>query len=381
MSRWAAITAVLLAIAGFSVRADDLDLGTEPASSAVAWSGDLLVRQDWLRSWKLYGDNESRLLLRLRYGPTWQINDDWILGGALRVNESTDGNEHLVADNDNQRPRDLALDTLYLEYTPAEGDRLLLGKDEFPLNLSRMLWDPDLRPAGVSYGYTSHPGGNATLHLVGGMFLTQFLLGDQSRITALQAGARFREDQTVQPELILSYLHFTSLDPLVLAGEDRGNPVMIGPPPCTNSVGVCLTCGVPCFVPTGFRDRYDLADLQFALHVTGDMPFRLLLDADRNLGAVAGDDRAGRIELALGDSFHAGGNEVGYADERMQESAVLGAFNDDDWWFHAGSHGTMLWYAYGWSDAVRLRAAWFHEQPDDSFHHWDRILLDLQWRL
>jgi len=378
VSRLFALSAALLALIPFAAWADDLDLGAEPATSTVAWSGDLLLRQDWLRSWQPYGDNESRLLLRLRYGPSWQIDDQWTLGAALRVNESTDGNEYLVADNDNQRLRDLALDTLYLEYAPAEGDRLLIGQAAFPFALSRMLWDPDLRPAGVSYGYTAHPGGTATLHLVGGAFVARYLFGIESRIYALQGDWRFREDQTVQPEFILSYLHFTDLDPLVRAGEDRGNPTVLGP---SCSGPGCLTCGYPCFVPLRFVDRYELGDLQFALHVTGDVPFRMLLDADQNLGAVAGNDRAGRLELALGDSFHAGGNEVGYAAERMQQSAVLGAFNDDDWWFHAGSHGAMLWYAYGWSDRVRLRAAWFHEQQDNSWHHWNRVLLDLQWQL
>jgi len=368
----------LLLFAAGAVRADDLDLGAEPDQASVAWSGDFLAREDWVRSWEPYGDNFSRLLLRLRYGPTWQINDQWILAAALRVNESTKANDDVVDDNDNQRLRDLALDTLYVQYAPAEGDQLLIGQAAFPLTLSRMLWDPDLRPAGVSYGYTAHPGDNASLHLVGGVFVARYLFGIESRIYALQGDWRFREDQPLQPELILSYLHFTDLDPLVAACEDRGNAVTRSPP-CSGSGRV--VCGYLCYVPAAFADQYELADLQFALHRSGDLPFRMLLDADQNLGAIDGNDRAGRIELALGDSFHAGGNEAGYAAERMQQSAVLGAFNDDDWWFHAASHGVMLWYAYGWSDTVRLRAAWFHEQPDWSWHHWNRVMLDFSWRL
>ncbi|MGE5624464.1 MAG: hypothetical protein ACM3ZT_02835 [Bacillota bacterium] len=377
MCRIRACTALLLLLTAGGVRADDLDLGAEPAAGNLAWSGDFLARQDWLRSWT-YGDRETRLLLRLRYGPTWQINDQWTLAGAVRVNESTVGNEYLVDYNDNQRPRDLALDTLYLQYTPAEGDELLVGQSAFPLTLSRMLWDPDLRPAGVSYAYTARPGGDSTLRLVGGAFVSRYLYGIESRIYALQGDWRFREDETLQPEFILSYLHFTGLDPLIEYGEDRGNPVTLGPP-CSG--WGCVTCGLLCLVPDGFADQYELADLQFALHKSGDLPFRLLLDADKNLGAAAGNDRAGRIELALGDSFRAGGQEAGYAAERMQRSSVVGAFNDDDWWFHAASHGVMLWYAYGWSDTVRLRAAWFHEQPDGSRWHWNRVLLDLTWRL
>lgn len=359
-------------------RADDLDLGPEPALSSVAWSGDLLLRQDWLRSWRPAGDNESRLLLRLRYGPTWQIDDDWSLAGALRVDESTIGNEHLVDYNDNQRPRDLALDALHLDYASGTGQHVEFGKDELPLTLSRMLWDPDLRPAGISYAYRGKLGDDTALRFVAGAFLSQYLNGEQSRFTAYQAGIRFREQESVQPEFILSYLHFTDLDRLVTTGEDRGNPVVLVAGSCAGlPVGFCTVTAVP----GGFADRYELLDLQSALHVVGALPFRALLDLDKNLGAADGADRAARIELALGDSFEAGGQEVGYSAQRIQHSAVLGAFNDDDWWFHAGAHGVMFWYAYGWSERLRLRAAFFHEQPDDNRHHWDRVLLDLQYRL
>jgi len=371
---------LILALCAAPARADDLDLGAEPALSSVAWSGDLLLRQDWLRSWQPYGDNESRLLIRLRYGPTWQIDDQWSLSGALRIDESSIGNEHLVDDNDNQRPRDLALDALHLDYASGTGYHLEFGKDELPLTLSRMLWDPDLRPAGVSYSYRGKLGDDTALRFVAGDFLGQYLSGDQSRLFAMQAGMRFREQETVQPEFMLSYLHFIDLDRLVLNGESRGNPVVLGPPPCTSSSG-CITCGLPCFIPLNFADRYELADLQFAIRAVGRVPFHALLDVDRNLGAVAGEDRATRLELALGDSFWAGGQEVGFAAQRIQQSAVLGAFNDDDWWFHAGAHGSMLWYAYGWSERLRLRFAYFHEQPDRSWHHWNRVLLDLQYKL
>ncbi len=358
------------------VRADDLNLGEEAAPSAVSWAGDFLLRQDWERSFP-GGDNESRLLLRLRYGPSWQINDHWLFGAALRVDESSIGNEHLVDYNDNLRPRDLALDSLYLSYTPVEGDQLLLGKDELPLTLSRMLWDPDLRPAGVSYSDRTRFGDSAELRLAAGAFLVQYLEPDESRLYGAQADLRWNEGSSVQPELTLSYLHFTNLDDLLLAGEDRGNPftgyAMPGLPPSYPGPG---------FV---FVDQYELADLQFQLHADGELPIRLLLDGDQNLGAVekynGSGDRAGRMELAFGDGFHAGGNELGLAMERIQSSAAVGAFNSDEWWFHAGFHGSMLWYAYGWSDRLRLQVSYFHEQPDYSWHHWNRVLLDLQWKL
>ncbi|MFI4921369.1 MAG: hypothetical protein ACHQAZ_06985, partial [Gammaproteobacteria bacterium] len=278
------------ALLGLSPRlwADDLDLNPDSTPSTLTRSGDLLLRQDWLRSWS-GGDNETRLLLRLRYGPTWQIDDQWTLAAALRINESTIGNEYMVGFNDNQRPRDLALDTLYMTYAPAEGQLTEAGKDVFPLNLSRMLWDPDLRPAGVSYSY-KQPIGDASLRLVAGAFLGQHVSGDQSRIGALQADLRLDEPGAVHPEFILSYLHYTDLDGLLIAGEDRGNPFVGTEPTYYPTPPVAVdTTGL------AFIDKFELADLQFVLHVDGDVPFRMLLDADKNLGAVDGNDRAGRM--------------------------------------------------------------------------------------
>jgi len=366
---------VALLLCGVAARADDLDLGTEAAPSAVSWAGDFLLRQDVEHSFP-GGDNESRLLARVWYGPSWQIDDQWLMGAALRVDESTKGNQYLVSYNDVLRPRDLALDTLYLQYNPAEGQRLEAGKDQFPLQLSRMLWDPNLRPAGLSFASKDQLSDDVSLRFTAGAFLGQHLAGDQSRIVATQLGLRFREQDTVQPELILSYLRFTKLNNLLIAGEDRGNPFVGNEPSYYPAPPIPVDT-----TNLAFIDQYELADLQFILHVGTPVPFRLLMDVDKNLGAVAGNDRAGRVEMALGDRGFAGGNEVGLADERMQRSAVQGAFNSDEWWFHAGSKGAMLWYGYGFTDRVSMRFSWFHEQPDGSWHWWDRYLLDLQCQL
>jgi hypothetical protein len=356
-SAWCCVVlsaALLAAVPG--AHAEDLDLAAEPPASSVAWSGDLLLREDLFRTPR-GPDSESRTLVRLRFGPTWQIDDQWTLAAALRVNEGTKGNDYVVEYNDNERARDLTLDKLFLAYAPTTDDEFVAGKTALPLKLSLLLWDPVLRPAGLSYAHTSGFGEHASLRLVGGVFRGEFMFGDQSRIAAVQADLRLQQDAEVQPELVLSYLHFTDLDALLAAGEDRGNP----------------------FVGSHFIDRYDILDGQFILHVAGDTPMRLLLDLVHNAGAAT-DNRAARLEFALGDSFRTGGQEVGVATQRIQQSAVLGAFNSEDWWFHAGAHGDHLWYAYGVSDSLRLRAGFFWEQPDGVNFHTRRLLVDMQWK-
>ncbi|HET7650736.1 MAG TPA: hypothetical protein VFL15_08580 [Gammaproteobacteria bacterium] len=353
------IAAGLVCLLGLCIeaQAQDLDLGIEPPPSPVAWSGDWLVRGDVVRSgWG--GDHLNRVWTRLRYGPTWQVNDRWILGGALRVDESTVGNDEVIQNNDNERSRDLTLDSLFLSYAPVPDDRLLVGKAAFPLELSRMLWDRDLRPAGVSYSHNMAFGIDNNFRIVGGGFLGEQMFGDQSRIVALQLALNLHQTSTVSPEFIVSDLRYSNLDALAAAGLDRGNTLLNG----------------------NFEYGFELVDVQFVLHMNTTLPMRLLFDADRNVKA-GNWDQAGRIEFAVGDIFRAHGQQAGIAYERIQRDAVLGAFNDDDWWFHAGSRGVMLWYAYGVTDQARLRLAYFREREDWSSYSTRRWLLDLQWSL
>ena len=375
------VVAAALAVAT-PVFADDLDLGQpEAPPSTLAWSGDLFARYETVRSYK-FGDNLSRWWLRLRYGPTWQPNDHWTFGLAAKLHESEAGNDETVEYNDNELARALTLDKWFMSYSPAEGDHLELGRDELPLSLSRMLWDPDLRPAGVSYVWQTKFGDADRLRLIAGGFHTLFMDGDlarvgpeqdRSRFSAVQIDLRLHEQDTLEPEFLLSYLHFTDLGALLQGGEDRGNPVDED----------CYYYGcAPGTAAPAFLDQFEIADLQFLLHINTDVPARVLLDLDKNLGALAGDDdHSERMEIAMGDSFQGGGNEVGYAKERLAASGQLGAFNDDDWWFHAGSRGDMLWYGYGISDALRFRAGYFWERPDGSVWHWKRAMADLQWRI
>ncbi|HET7922044.1 MAG TPA: hypothetical protein VFM15_04750 [Gammaproteobacteria bacterium] len=360
MSRYATGAALLVcAFMATSVQAQDaLDLDLEAAPpSTLAWSGDVLAREDVFRS-VTGGPEVTRTWARLRYGPTWQINDQWLLAGAIRVNESTVGNDRVVPNHDNERSRDLALDTLALTYTPTPDTRVQLGKSAFPFELSRMLWDPDLRPAGVFGSQRFDFGTDNTFQITGGGFRGEQMFGDQSRITALQLGLNLHQTATVSPEFLLTELHYTRTDALAAAGLARGNPVAGG----------------------RYTNTYRILDAQFVLHVNTAIPLRVLVDGARNLDAPDNLDQAGRMEFVVGNSNRASGMEAGLAIERIQRAAVLAAFNDDDWWFHAAMHGSMLWWGYGVTDRVRLRAGFFYEQPDGASSHTRRLMLDLQWR-
>ena len=65
--------------------------------------------------------------------------------------------------------------------------------------------------------------------------------------------------------------------------------------------------------------------------------------------------------------------------ERIQQDAVMGAFNEDDWWFPTRMRGSRVWLAYGVTDDVRLRLSWFRERRDDLTARVDRLFLDMPW--
>lgn len=351
------LVTALSVLTGRGVEAQDLDLGAPTSTSSVAWSGDAELWGDWVRDIPL-NQNINRGRLRLRYGPTWQISDAWTLAAAVRVNESTDSNADTILYMDNQRNRDLALDRLVLSYAPDGADTFRFGKDALPLTLTSMLWDPNLRPAGVSYTHQADFGDTDTWRLVAGGFSGQQMSGDQSKLAALQLGLHFHQGGLASPEFILSGLKYYDTQSLAAAGLARQNLVQNG----------------------AYLDNYTLADAQFILHINAAVPLRLLLDLDRNL-QVDHDNQAERLEFDVGDSFHAHGLEAGIAAQRIQQEAVLGAFNSDEWWFHSWSHGDLLWIGYGLSDTLRLRLAGYYEGRDDLTQRSRRVLLSLYWTL
>ena len=348
------------------VVADSLDSDPITADASVAetvtpsdWVlfGDFWSRAERTDAIPNRSDDLERLRARARVGVR-RVFADVEFGAGLEAALGSDGDRGNRANNDNERSDDVNLDEFYLRWQISDEAHLLLGKTAFPIALTPLVWDDDLRPVGVSASRSFPMGDSHRLSLVGGYFAGDHLYGDQSRIAAAQIGWQFHETSNFGGDVALAYLDFSDLQTLVDQGFGRTN---------LRTQGRLVS-------------DYELLDLQLGLHWrVHDWPLAVRGDWVHNLGAKA-NDQGGRFSAVLGDSRRARNWELGLAIQRIQRDAVLAAFNSDDWWFHSFAQGHMPWIAYGVDAHWRLRLALFDEQRDGIAHDTQRWALDLNAR-
>ena len=327
---------------------------TEAADDGFDWLGDLLLRYDQVHG---LANREpiDRLRARAHLGFRYTAGD-WEFGAAAEVAQGSDANKDNRINNDNEKSDDANLDQLYARWSPREATAITLGKTLFPIVLTPLTWDQDLRPIGASLDHSIGIGEFDRLRLVGGYFAGDHLFGDDSRIAAAQATWFIREGAPWSGEVSIGYLDFDDLDDLARNGLGRTNRRASG----------------------RYVSDFELLDVQFALRASAwEIPVEARLDLVRNLGADNLRDGA-RFSTVFGRSDVAKAWEVGLAYERMQRDAVLAAFTEDDWWFHSFMRGFMPWVAYGITDNVSVRVAGFFERRDDQVEDIDRLLIDLR---
>ncbi len=355
------IASLVLTLSPLAARAQDAL--SAPADETVAapwsWFVDVLVRGDRVRGIPRAADSLHRVFGRGRFGALYDPIPTLEFGVAVKLADASNPNSVDRINNSNERSNDVALDQAFVRWKPGENTAFLAGKAVFPLELSPLVWDTDLRPVGIS-GQTAFAAGELDrVVLIGGYFNGNLPYGDDSRIGAVQAAYHWHEGAPASASVFVSYLDFSDLERLTLQGLARTN----------RHVGDKLT------------SQYHLFDVQFVgrLH-PGGWPLEARLDLLRNLGAD--DERDGaRFSLVLGDRRQPHSWEFGLAEQRIQRDAAMAAFNSDDWWFHSWSHGVMPWIGYGFDATWSVRLAGFHEQRDEVQRHTDRVLLDLnaQW--
>jgi hypothetical protein len=340
--------------------------------------GDLLLRYDHIGSLNPLSGTQriERERARLRVG--WRASHESVeYAIAAKIARGSDSNKETRANLDNERTDMQGLDELMLRWTINDSSRLLLGKTALPLDLSPMLWDADLRPAGISISKDFAVGDFDRVSLVGGLFAPQHLYEDDSTLGAVQLGYHWREGAPFSGAVRLGYLHFDDLDQMTTQGLTRSNWRHIirapgAPPP--QSCGVCH--GVSGALVNDFR----LLDLQGELRwMLDDKPLVAKVDLVKNLGADQ-DNEGARVSLDYGDASVPHGWEAGIAYQRFQRDAVLAAFSDDDWWFHSNARGLLTRIAYGIDETWSVQLTYVRDRRDGPFRNGpvERTLLDVR---
>ena len=354
--------AIALSFAGgATARAQDAILAAEESPSeapAHVFFGEAWAGYDHVEGLPAGREDLDRVRTRLRLGVSWTPSPAWELVGSMRLALGSDDNRDNRRNNDNERSDGIGLDRLFVRWRAGEATSVLFGKAPMPLELSPMLWDQDLRPAGISIDHSITLGDYDRLQFGGGWLAGQGLYGDESRIVAAQLAWRWHEGAPTNAAVLLGYLGFSDLDELTRQGLARTNTIVAG----------------------RLVEDYRLLDLQLVGRTgTARWPVEARLDLVRNLGADDEQDGV-RASLRVGDALLPRAWEFGYVYQNIQRDAVMAAFNSDDWWFHSATRGHMLWAGYGIDETWSLRVSGFHEIRDGLREYTDRLTVDLLLR-
>jgi hypothetical protein len=360
MSPRAALATAIACLAS-AANAQDAILGaqeSDEAPPAWGWLGDFWAGYDHVSGLPNNRDDLSRLRTRIRTGAFWNIAPAWEAVGVARAALGTDSNDDNRRNNDNERSDSIGLDQLFVRWRPGEATSVTFGKMPLPLELSPMVWDTDIRPAGVALDHSFALSEFDRLQLVAGYLAGQHLYGDESRIGTVELAWRWHEGAPTHAAALLSYLDFDDLDELTSQGLARTNTIVNG----------------------RLVNDYRLLDLQLVGHMNaGAWPIEARFDYVNNLGADDSNEGV-RGSLVVGDRTQPRGWEFGAAAQRIQRDAVMAAFNSDDWWFHSAVRGQLVWIGYGLDATWNLRLAGFHERRDGLDEYTDRVRVDLTAR-
>lgn len=319
---------------------------------------DLQIRGDRTSGLPAGRDDLERLRAQLRLGVAWDRGGAWSAGIAAIGQAGSDANRDNVRNNDNRRSDDVGLDQAWVQWRTGADTRLRIGKAPSPLALTQMVWDPDLRPVGLSLSHSRTTADFDRWQWGLAAFDIDHPLASGPRLYAAQLGWHRREGAPLAFSAVVSLLAFDRLDGAVRAGLGRGNPLL----------------------GKIYRDDYRLADLQLALRRNAAEGPAWEIQADLLRNTAADRDRDGaRIGLLVGGT-QPGEWQWEYAYQRIQAAAALAAVNSDDWWFHAGARGHMLAAAYAFDETWRVRIAGFSETRDGLDEATRRVLLDLEAR-
>ena len=363
----------LLVLAGAAARAHaqgaDSAAYFAPSGGALARVhlapyGDLRLRDDDVWNRPGFSDELHRQRATLRGGLVWAPPAFPLrLEAGVRAALGSDHTNENWSPFENEAPDTVHVDRLGGRLADAAGDAIVAGKLRQPLAFSELIWDPDLRPIGVGVLTRGAWLGAPWLRAGAGAFTRAHLPSEDVHAAIAQLAVVAPEAARVNGGVTLSALGFDHTDELIAQGLQRQNTVVV-----RNGRRV-------------FATDFSLLDAQLdGLTRLGRVPFEAHVDLVRNTAAPAHRDGV-RVRAAIGGEGVPLGSQLGYAYERIERDAVLGAFNSDDWWFHSRMRGHLAWVQLGSGLPVSLRVMGFIEWRDDLAEETRRVIAELTLRL
>ena len=150
----------------------------------VKFKGDLRLRWEG-RNRKYKGEKRDRLRQRLRLGVEWKTEEGFDIGVGLAAgNDNPRSTNDTFSENKAFETNEISLDYVYVKYDFGNGIKLIGGAHKNPYLNSKIMFDSDLRPAGITAQYSKD-----NLFVTGGAY--EVLNGndkDSSRMISVQGG-------------------------------------------------------------------------------------------------------------------------------------------------------------------------------------------------
>jgi hypothetical protein len=279
------------------------------------------------------------------------------LGTAFEAALGTDHNLDNRKNNDNETSDDFNLDLLYGRWTVGGNFVLAAGQRPLPLALGAMSWDDDLRPAGGAAVARLPWRDYDAFRLVAGWFGVRSLADSWVRLAAVQGAYALHDGGPCGADVRVAYLRYDHADGLVADGLARTNATRGGV----------------------FVSDFELLDVQLAGRVAvAGVPCVAEAGWVENFGAASSSSAGLRAGVEIGDLASRGHVAVSYAFQRIEQDAVLAAFNSDDWWFHSRTRGHRAGAAVALGGGVFFGVSGSIERRDDLSEWTERLLIDLR---
>ncbi len=362
-----ALTATPLATIAFAqpagdAFADSVEYFTD--SPLARWRlspfGDVRLRRERTQDIPGRSAQVERTRLTLRGGVSWAPSPRF--GAELSLRAAAGSEEDVEFPRiDNDAPDTLELDRANLWGTPWPGGTLRAGRMAFPLRLTDLVWDADLRPWGVVATHRRQVGALDVVRAGAGVW-RRSKLDDDGIVGVAQAGWSFREGAEHSADAVASWLWFDDTELLARQNLGRQNRIL--------GTGDARR----------YAERFRLVDVQLEGRLAvASLPVSASVDLVRNIEASAEGD-AVRTRLVAGRFGERFGAEAGWSYLRAEREALPGAFASDDWWARTSTRGHMPWVTLGWSHWLRLRVFGTFEWRDGVAERSERVVSELTFR-
>ncbi len=182
----------------------------------IKWNGDLRVRHDsqWFDREESIADRH-RERIRARLGFTYDLNELTQIGFQLAT-----GNTDQITTNQTMgdvfETKNIMLDMVYLRHEFFD-EKLTLyaGKFKNPFNPSSwIVFDPDLRPEGISFKLNNKLSDSANIFLNAGVFPLDELKLDSNDpwLFGIQGGFKLKKEDIFEWVMALAHYHYTNTE-------------------------------------------------------------------------------------------------------------------------------------------------------------------------